>query len=341
MPVAALPTMHPTYLDFASRMDPDGKIAAIIEQMSKTNEVLSDMAVQEGNLPTGNRTTVRTGLPTATWRLINQGVVPTKSITAQIDQSCGILEAWSEVDVDLAELNGNAAAWRWSEAAAHIEAMNQQMASTVFYGTQQTNPERFTGFAYHFPYYTRSTPDETLSDYNCITNGTAGSATNTSIFLVVWGPNNTFAFYPKGSAGGGLKHETEDNVTTNDSQTTPGRLKVHRDRFQWKLGLALRDWRYVVRICNIDMATISSGIHTVVESMIKTYNKVPNINGGNAVWYMNAPMLTYLQIQARATPNVTLTYDQWEGKRVTSFMGIPIRRCDAILSTEAAVTQAS
>jgi hypothetical protein len=25
-----------------------------------------------------------------------------------------------------------------------------------------------------------------------------------------------------------------------------------QERFQWKGGIALKDWRYVVRICNID-----------------------------------------------------------------------------------------
>ena len=72
--------------------------------------------------------------------------------------------------------------------------------------------------------------------------------------------------------------------------------------------------------------------------MIKAYNKVPNINLGNAVWYMSSPMMTWLQIQARATPNVALTYDQFEGRRVTSFMGIPIRVVDAITSTESVVS---
>jgi hypothetical protein len=51
----------------------------IIEMLSQTNEIMIDMLVIEGNLPTGHKSTVRTGLPTATWRLLNYGIVPTKS----------------------------------------------------------------------------------------------------------------------------------------------------------------------------------------------------------------------------------------------------------------------
>src|SRR3569832_2430142 len=61
----------------------------------------------EGNLPTGHRVTIRTGLPQVYWRSINQGVPRSKSTTAQVDVSVGLLEAYSAVDKDLAELNGN------------------------------------------------------------------------------------------------------------------------------------------------------------------------------------------------------------------------------------------
>src|SRR3990172_1913218 len=136
-----------TLADWAKRLDPDGKVPSIVELLSQTNQILDDMMWMEGNLPTGHRTTVRTGLPTVAWRLLNQGIAPSKSTTAQIDEAAGMLEAWSEVDVDLAKLNGNQAAFRLSEARAFIEAMNQEMAATLFYGNSGTAPEEFTGVA--------------------------------------------------------------------------------------------------------------------------------------------------------------------------------------------------
>src|SRR5215469_471762 len=73
-----------TYADWAKRMDDGYHVAVIIELLSQTNEILDDMLVVEGNLPTGHKTTVRTGLPQATWRLLNTGVPNAKSTTAQI-----------------------------------------------------------------------------------------------------------------------------------------------------------------------------------------------------------------------------------------------------------------
>ena len=144
---SALSTGALTLADWAKRLDPNGKVPVIVELLSQNNQILDDMLWMEGNLPTGHRTTVRTGLPTVYWRMLNQGVAPSKSSTAQIDEGAAMLEAWSSVDKDLAELNGNVKAFRLSEARAYIEAMNQEMAGTVFYGNAGTAPEEFSGLS--------------------------------------------------------------------------------------------------------------------------------------------------------------------------------------------------
>jgi hypothetical protein len=117
-----------TLVDWAKRIDDDGKIAEIINLLSQTNEILDDMLWVEGNLPTGHKTTIRTGLPSAYWRLLNMGVPRGKSTTAQITESCGMLETYSDIDVDLVALAGNDRAFRLSEELAFLEGMNQQMA---------------------------------------------------------------------------------------------------------------------------------------------------------------------------------------------------------------------
>ena len=101
-----------TLADWASRTDPDGKIARIVEMLEQTNPMLSDMAFVEGNEPTGHVSTIRTGLPTVYWRMINQGLPPSKSTTAQARDVVGMLEAWSETDQALVELSGDPQALR-------------------------------------------------------------------------------------------------------------------------------------------------------------------------------------------------------------------------------------
>src|SRR5437867_3433933 len=168
-----------TYADWAKRMEDNYRIAVIIELLSQTNEILEDMLVIEGNLPTGHKTTVRTGLPQATWRLLNQGVPNSKSTTAQIVDTCGNLETYSVIDKDIADLNGNTAEFRFSEVKAFLEGMSQQVAATLIYGNQFVNPERFTGFA---PRYSTKTTSAAQTANNVL-DGCGTASTNTSIWI--------------------------------------------------------------------------------------------------------------------------------------------------------------
>lgn len=324
---------NPTYLDFANRLDPDDKIAAIIELLNETNEILDDMTMIEGNLLTGHKTTVRTGLPSATWRLLNYGVQPSKSQAKPVMDVTGMLEAYAEVDKDLADLNGNTAAFRLSEDMSFLESMNQEMAEALFYGNVAVDPEKFTGLA---PRYSTISTDMTKSGYNIIDAGGTGSD-NTSIWLVVWSPNTIHGIYPKGSMGG-FMHEDLGQQTLTDA--AGGRYEGYRTHYQWKMGLTVRDWRYAIRIANIDWsATITdTSAPDLVKFMIDAIEQIPNLAKGSAAFYMRREIRTALRHQIRTDSNVNLTVDTVEGKRVVSFDEIPVRRVDQLLATEAQVS---
>jgi hypothetical protein len=324
-----------TLADFAKRLDPDGKVPQIVELLSQTNSLLEDMQWMEGNLPVGHRTTVRTGLPTVAWRLLNGGVTPSKSTTAQIDEGCGMLEAWSEVDKDLAELNGNTNAFRLSEAQAFIEAMNQEMASTLFYGNSSVDPEEFTGLSIRYSSLSAANAQ------NVIVGGGAG-ADNSSIWLVCWGPQSVFGIFPKGSKAG-LVHDNLGEVTVEMTAGIAGtRMRAYQDRWQWKCGVALRDWRYVVRIPNIDISALvaKSSAADLIELMIKAIHRVPNIKMAKPVFYMNRSVFQMLDIQRRddVISGGGLTYQNVDGGVQASFRGIPVKICDALHELETVVS---
>lgn len=329
-------------LDWAKRLDPNGKTAFIAELLSQNNAILDDMRWIEGNLPVGHRTTVRTGLPTVAWRLLNGGVAPSKSTTAQIDEQCGMLEAYSEVDVDLAKLNGNVGAFRLSEAKAFIEAMRQEFAQTLFYGNSGTAPEEFTGLS---PRY--STIAGAANGANVLSGRGSGSD-NSSVWLVVWGENTCHGIFPKGSQAG-LQHKDlgEDTIYTDSTNGigTGGRMQVYRDHWQWKGGIALRDWRYVVRIANIDISNLvaKSSAADLIELMIKAIHRIPSddpFSMGRPAFYMNRTCFQMLDIQRRddVISGGQLAYEVVDGKRVATFRGIPVKKCDALLETEAVVS---
>jgi len=324
-----------TLVDWAKRLDPDGSAAVIAEMLSQSNEILTDMPFKEGNLPTGERTTVRTGLPSVYWRLVNQGTAVSKSTTAQIDESCGMLDAWSEVDKALADLNSDVAAFRLSEAAAFIEAMNQEMAQTLFYGNSGTAPEEFNGLAVRYSSLSAA------NAANIIDCGGSGSD-NSSIWLVGWGEQSCFGIFPKGSKAG-LVHEDLGIQTVETTAAVGGsRMRAYQDHFEWKMGLALKDWRFSVRAANIDISNLvaKSSAADLYDTMIKMIHRLPNKNMVKPVYYMNRTCFEFLDIQGRDDVQTggQLSYENIEGKPVYTFRGYPVRICDALLETETRVT---
>lgn len=331
--MAALATTNPTLLDLAKRSNPDGSIADIVEILNQTNEVLLDMTFMEGNLTTGNRTTIRTGIPEPTWRKLYGGVQPTKSTTAQITDNCGMLEAYAEVDKALADLNGNTAAFRLSEDLPHIEGMNQSMTETIFYGDEAVHPERFTGLAPRYNARSGFSASE-----NVIHGGGAG-ADNASIWLCVWGPNTGYGIVPKGSMAG-LQMTDKGQVTIENVDGAQGRMEAYRSHYRWDGGLTIRDWRYFVRVCNIDRselnAAISGSSANLPSLMFDAIERIPNLSMGRPVFYMDRGLKSMFRKQL-TTLRDNITTEEVAGIRVDTWQGIPLHRVDALAANEALV----
>lgn len=339
-----LATTHPTLLDLAKRMDPDGNIDTIVEILNEQNEILDDMVWMEANGVTSHRTTIRSGLPTPTWRALYGGVQPTKSRTVQITDSVGMLEAYAEVDKALADLNGNTAEFRLSEERPHIEGISQEIADTLINGDEDTEPAAFTGLSPRFNSLTAENGD------NVINGQTVTGGDGASIWLVVWGPNTVHGIVPKGSKAG-LQMTDKGVVTIEDASggSNTGRMEAYRTHYRFDAGLTVRDWRYVVRICNIDKSAMSAVFASgqfnsgnsvdLPDLMFRALNRVPNLRAGRAAFYMSRDMLTWLGRQTSAkTQGSTLTSENVGGRLVQSFMGVPCRRVDVLDADEAQVS---
>jgi hypothetical protein len=332
--MATLSATNPTLLDLAKRLDPNGKIDAIAELLSQTNEVLEDMTWVEGNLPTGHRSTIRTGLPTPTWRKLYGGVQPQRSTTAQVTDSCGMLEAYAEVDKALADLAGNTAAFRLSEDRAFIEGMNQKFASTLFYGNETTEPEAFTGLAPRFNSLSANNAE------NIIVGGGSG-ADNNSIWLVVWGPNTVHGIVPKGSKAG-LQVEDKGQITIENVDGASGRMEGYRTHYRWDCGLVVRDWRYIVRIPNIDLSDLTKAASAgadLIDLMTQAIEQIPALSMGRPAFYTSRKVKSFLRRQImNKVVSSTLTMDAVAGKHVLAFDGIPVKRVDQLAANEAVVS---
>jgi len=343
-----------TLLDWAKRTDPNGSVPIIADLLSQTNAILQDATYVEGNLPTGHRVTISTGLPTVYYRALNQGIPTSKATTAQVDESCSILEARSEVDIDLAMLNGNTAAFRLSEARMFLEAMNQKMASGLFYGNPASDPKEFLGLA---PRYSDLGAGNAQ---NILDAGGTDATEQTSAWLVCWSPHTVFCPFPKGS-NAGLLQEDLGRQTSYDTGTNGERMEVLAERFQWKCGLAVKDWRYAVRIANIGTEDSSgvagaggsisqltgtmvvTAITNIIHLMAQAVSRIPNTAMGRMAFYVNRTVFTGLMRTALEKSSSAVTIESaltqyGTNQNMLSFLGIPIRQCDGILNTEAVVS---
>lgn len=344
--------VYPNLVDWARRADPDGSIAIVAELLSQCNEVMKDMIWQEGNLPLGHKVTVRSGLPQGTWRSANQGVASSKSITDQFQFSIGQLQAYSIVDKTLANLNGNVAKFRYSEDMAHIEGLSQQVASGLFYSNESTNPSQFTGFS---PLYNTTNTSTAQNAKNVLDAGGAGN-NNLSIWLVGWGDHTTFGIFPKGSQAGLIYEDKGDIVPQYDGNGN--RFEAYTSLFQFNVGLCIKDWRYNVRIANVD--TTSAGLQGATPPdlfalMSRAVVRLPTasrrlsgitesdapddpVPGILPAWYVNRTGREYMDIQAIRDRNVLLSSKDYAGDPVLMFRDVPIRVVDALTNSETLVS---
>lgn len=341
--MAVLGNTVATLVDVAKRLNPDGTPAVIAELLNQQNEALDDILWMEGNLPTGNRTTVRAGLPGVSWRALNEGVPRSKSDVSQFDEGAAMLEGFSEVDRKEAILSGNVGAFRMSESLAFFEAMNQAFMTNLFYGNSAASPKCFTGFAPRF----NAISGNTTTANQIIDAGGTGTD-NFSVWLVAWDQNKVTGIYPKGTTAG-LMHEDMSDASAGGDGFPKGSTLYdasgnpyvgYRDHYEWNCGLSIKDYRYVVRICNISRSTLTKDISTgadLQDLLVQAVERIQSLNGVRAAFYAPRLATGYLRRQLLNKKNGFLSLDEVGGRKVTSFDGIPLRRVDALNVQEARV----
>ena len=307
-------------VDLASRTGND-RILPVVELLAQNNPIIADMAQVECNDKTGYKTVVRTGLPSVAWRKLNYGVPQSKSETQQVRDACGMLEGWSYSDADLVNLAKDKAEFLKSECDGFLEQMSQTWAKTIFYGDTTKEPEKFNGLAIRYNALSGKNP----SVKNVISAGSTKNA-NTSIYLVGWGTDKVHGIYPEGSAVG-IVHEDDGIQRVEDENGNP--YKAYVNHFKVNAGLTVRDWRYAVRICNIDPSDIDAS--ALLQLMVKAKRLIPNLNACNPVFYAPREVVTALEIAYMDKANVTLTLqDAQSGLKELRASGIPVHTCDAI-----------
>lgn len=345
--MALLDTTRLTLADNAKMEDPTGKIAVIANLLSQTNEILTDCVFVKANGKSFHRVNINVGLPEVYWTQVNVGTPPSKAQYATVDEGIGMLEARTETDIRAAALSGNINRYRMQQSVAHLEAMNQEMATCMFYGDTGVTSAAFLGLAGRYSALTSAG-----NSANVISGGNPGSSDDTmSIWLVGWGPETVYCTYPEGSTSG-LQHRNLGEQTAYFDDGT--RMQVYADLYNWSNGLVVKDWRYAVRIANLETAELttltatqaptgSTSYGNVLHSMVQAVARIPNLSMCRPAFYMNrtahTAMMRIAMEKSSSVLRIVEAASQFGTPRdYLSFMGIPIRRCDALLTTETPIT---
>ncbi len=332
-------TLSNTYLNLIDvHKANDPAIGEVIEVLKRQNPILDDAMAMECNDGSQHKHGIRTGLPTPSWGRLYKGIPQSKSTMQAVTDTTGFLEARSSVDTRVLNRSKNPGQLRLNEAEAHLEAMNQEMASGIFYHDVATTPEKFKGLAARYG---------TLNGGgagNQIIDGLGTGSDNTSIWFVTWGDHATHLLYPQGSTAG-FKRADKGEQRVNDDAGNP--YYVKEELFTWDIGLAVKDWRYNARVANIDVSDLLAGNVDIVSLMISGYYRLQSrrmdAKSSRIAIYMNRDVLEALDKLSSGVGGsgvrdaLVLSRAELEGKEVTTFRGIPIRETDALLNNEARV----
>ena len=113
----------------------------------------------------------------------------------------------------------------------------------------------------------------------------------------------------------------------------------------------MKDWRYVVRIANIDVSDwvgvtgtqASNAATNVVKLMMRAIARIPNMSMGRAAFYCNRSIQEGLMIQGLEKSQSVLSVQDGLsqfGTKMTElkFMGIPVRGVDQLGIAETLVS---
>jgi hypothetical protein len=242
-----------------------------------------------------------------------------------------------------------------SEGLAFIESMNQEFAEQIMYGDTSQNKDGILGLTPRYNAISGAT-----NGTNILNAGGVGSD-NTSVWLVVWGENTVTGIYPKASKAGLVQ---EDLGVIDAFDSSQNRFRAYAELYQWKFGLHVKDWRYAVRIANLDVSDLVAQTGTQLNTaqtwlpylMMKAFARIPSMGMGTPTFLANRTVKEMLSVAAVQKTIYGLTMEQagnqfgkigpgsvaGTGTGIRggqlNFFGTPVLTMDQILATEAVVS---
>ena len=339
--MAVLTPTHPTASQSAKLKNPDGTAAYVIEILEEKNDFLAHMPYEMANDGTSHVVTLRDSVPTPDWFKPGYGILPKFGTFRQIPFRAGAMRSVCEIPKDLVSSDMEEMK---QQAKAHIQGMNNEMANAVFYGNQAVNDNQFTGLT---PWYDK----KTFENKDAIIDAGGTGSNLRSIWVIGWGPETVAGFYPsnRGEMGiqvddMGLTDDQTADVEGNSSAGKVGRQPVFRTYYSWSLGVSLKDWRYCIRIANLDpqdYKEVPTGTEPKLLSLVnRALVRLRDRRGISPAIYADRNTIEWMSVQrTEKVAQSTLTQEDVFGRgMVTVADGVPVYPTDALAVNEGQVS---
>ena len=332
-----IPGQSMTLADLANTFAANGKKPEIlINLMSEETPLGQDMTWRATNKDTDYVFRATDALPGVSFRSINEGVFPTRGSATVITETCSLLESAFVIDKELMDISPEKEVYRLEQAQLQLESFMQRFSEEVWYGNRSGDPRGLQGLSERYSNMTGPARDQIIDA------GGIGMD-NASIWFVTHGDRTFHGIYPR-STKAGFEHipGALENITdkidaaTNQISSYQGYL----DRFKWRIGIALPDWRQIVRIANISTTALANDEEApdLLLLMTRAANRIKSVSGsGKVVIYMNREVKEAWEVQLLRKQNLALTLDSATGKIVTGFHSWPIKVDDTLISAEEVV----
>lgn len=355
---------YPSAYDLAMHMGPGGKkVAAMIDAMRRKNAVLNHIPWIACNNGKMHESTIITGYPKEVYGRIYKGVPPSVGTRKKVVDNCAHIPAFSSVDTRLIDSSKDPKGLRLQQDKEKISGLNLRFLKTLFYGNNIVNNDEFTGFMPRLSLSSECLPtdNDEINSYNVISAIPRGSgaaagtpwkpdgAKYASILFVGWGNNSVHGIIPD-APGISVGIKTEDRGKQTETDEDGNKFLAYLSYYEWWHGLAMPDWHYVGRICNVDFS--AAEVPDITRLMIQLYDRMINFIGDDESaeltadskrWaiYMPTALFSKLDVQTydstRQSGNPAFSYKDVAGKPVIMFRGIRIYPISAMLTTEEGV----
>lgn len=331
--MAELTATLPTFAEMAKTVDAGWKNALpIIELLAKRHGLYAALRWEEANQSISHRTSVRTGLPTSSYRMFNLGLDPSDGSFANVTFPVAKIGTLAEIDAELIKIAPNRERFVAQKVLGHIESVLQKLSNEMFYGTSAT-AEGIIGLAAMYA----STTAENAQ--NLIDAGGSDNADNTSIWLLNIGPNLK-GIYPRGTPAG-IEREAVGYETSESLGSSGKRGRVWREFINVGAGVAVEDWRDAVRVASIDVSAMIAETNDadLLKLTRRAKHRMLSQPMHDRKWVMHPTTWEFIQHQrdAKQVAGGGVSKMTIDGVEVPTLHDYPVVIDDNILLTEAPV----